>query len=143
MIIVGEPINASRKSVREALESRDTVTIERLARDQSARGADYIDVNAGLFVDREVDLLPWLVQVVQGVTDKPCCLDSPNPKAIEAALEVHRGTPLVNSISLEKQRYQDLLPLLAGSALQVVALCMGDSWMPETAEQRLAIAERS
>ncbi|MEW6266993.1 MAG: methyltetrahydrofolate cobalamin methyltransferase [Thermodesulfobacteriota bacterium] len=141
MIIVGELINASRKAIREALEKKDRAAIEQVARDQAAKGAHYIDVNAGVFVDEEVELLTWLVEVVQGVVEAPCCLDSPNPQAIEAALKVHRGTAMINSISLESQRCEALLPLLAGTDLKVVALCMSDKGMPETTEQRLAIAE--
>jgi 5-methyltetrahydrofolate--homocysteine methyltransferase len=68
-------------------------------------------------------------------------LDSPDPKAIEAALSVHKGTAMINSISLEKDRYEKLLPVVAGSGCKVVALCMSDEGMPETADQRAAIAE--
>lgn len=72
----------------------------------------------------------------------PCCIDSPDPRAIEAALSVHRGTALINSISLEKDRFEKLLPVVAGSGSRVVALCMSDEGMPQTADQRMAIAER-
>jgi 5-methyltetrahydrofolate--homocysteine methyltransferase len=81
------------------------------------------------------------VEAVQEVVDLPCCLDSPKPAAIEAALKVHKGIPLVNSISLEKERRVKLLPIVAGKDLKVVALCMGDSGMPRTAEDRIRIAD--
>ena len=55
------------------------------------------------------------------MTDKPCAIDSPNPKAIEAALSVHQGTPLINSISLEKESYNNLMAILAGTDLKVIA----------------------
>lgn len=141
MLIVGELINASRKPVRELIEKQDAEALVALARDQQAHGADYIDVNAGVFVGREPELLTWLVATVQGAVEAPCCIDSPDPKAIEAALAVHRGTALVNSISLEKERYDALLPLVAESQSKVVALCMSDAGMPETADQRLRIAD--
>ena len=140
MIIVGELINASRKAVGEAITRRDAEAVRKLARDQHEAGAGYIDVNAGIFVDEETEYLQWLVENVQEVVDGPCCIDSPNPKAIEAALSRHRGVAMINSISLEKDRYDALLPLLAGTDLKVVALCMSDEGMPETTDQRLTIA---
>jgi len=142
MLIVGELINASRKSVREIIENQDAQGIAKLARDQKENGAHYIDVNAGVFVGREPELLKWLVAAVQGAVDAPCCIDSPDPKAIEAALAVHKGRAMINSISLEKERYDKLLPVVAGSKSKVVALCMSDDGMPQTADQRMAIADK-
>ena len=142
MIIVGELINASRKSVGAAIENKDIEAIKNLASDQAQSGADYIDVNAGVFVGREAGYLSWLVETVQSATDKPCSIDSPDPRAIEAALAVHQGTAMINSISLEKERYDALLPLVAGTDLKVVALCMSDAGMPETADERMVIADK-
>jgi 5-methyltetrahydrofolate--homocysteine methyltransferase len=142
MLIVGELINASRKSVKEIIEKQDAEGIAKLARDQRDNGANYIDVNAGVFVGREPALLKWLVGAVQSAVDAPCCIDSPDPRAIEAALAVHQGTAMINSISLEKERYEKLLPVVAGSGSKVVALCMSDEGMPETADQRMAIADQ-
>ncbi len=142
MIVVGELINASRKAVGKAIEEQDAESIKNLAVDQHEAGADYIDVNAGVFVGREVEYLKWLVANVQDAIDAPCCIDSPDPKAIEAALSVHKGTAMINSISLEKERYDAILPLVAGTDLKVVGLCMSDKGMPETTEDRLGIAEK-
>jgi 5-methyltetrahydrofolate--homocysteine methyltransferase len=142
MIIIGELINASRKAVKAAIEAGDTEAIQKVATDQAAAGADYIDVNAGIFVGQETASLTWLVQAVQEVTDKPCAIDSPDPAAIEAALSVHKGTPMINSISLEKERYEKLLPIIAGTDFKVIALCMSDSGMPQTVADRMKIADK-
>ena len=142
MIIIGELLNASRKTIGKAIEDQDAATIQQVARDQVAAGADYIDVNAGIFVGREPEYLQWLVATVQEVTDKPCALDSPDPKAIAAGLAVHQGTPMINSISLERERYEKLLPLVAGTDHKVIALCMSDEGMPKTVEERLKIADQ-
>jgi len=142
MLIVGELINASRKSVAEAIKARDAEAIIKLAADQKQAGADFIDVNAGVFVEDEPDHLKWLVTTVQGAIDAPCCIDSPNPEAISAALEVHKGRAMVNSISLEKDRFDKMAPMVADAGAKVVALCMSDEGMPETKDQRLAIAEK-
>lgn len=143
MILVGELINASRKAISPAIEAKDGAQIRKVACDQFEAGASYIDVNAGIFVDREAEYLSWLVETVQAAVEAPCCIDSPDPKAIEAALSVYKGNQpaMINSISLEKERYAALLPVVAGTNLRVVALCMSDSGMPETADQRLSIAD--
>ena len=142
MLIVGELINASRKSIETAIEAKDEEAIQKVAKDQLEAGANYIDVNAGVFVDEEKEYLKWLVSTVQSTIDAPCCIDSPDPAAIETALSVHKGTAMINSISLEKERYDQLLPILAGTDLKVVALCMSDEGMPQTADERLSIAEK-
>jgi 5-methyltetrahydrofolate--homocysteine methyltransferase len=142
MIIIGELINASRKAIGSAIEAQDAAAIQKVAEDQHAAGANYIDVNAGIFVKKEPEYLTWLVQTVQQVVDGPCAIDSPNPKAIEAALTVHQGTPMINSISLEKERYENLMPIIAGTDMKVIALCMSDEGMPKTVEDRLKIADK-
>lgn len=142
MHIVGELINASRKAIGKAIASQDAQAIIKTAHDQVAAGAHFIDVNAGIYFDREPELLKWLVTTVQSEVPAPCALDSPNPRAIEAALSVHRGAaPMINSISLEKDRYDRLLPLIAGTDCKVIALCMSDEGMPETVEDRMKIAD--
>jgi cobalamin-dependent methionine synthase I len=142
MHIVGELINASRKTVGVAINEQDSTAIRNLAKTQFESGANFIDVNAGVFVEKEVDYLKWLVENVQEEVDAPCCIDSPNPAAIEAALSVHKGTAMINSISLEKDRFDKLIPLVAGTDLKIIALCMSDEGMPETADERLIIAEK-
>ncbi|SDO36406.1 methyltetrahydrofolate cobalamin methyltransferase [Desulforhopalus singaporensis] len=142
MIVVGELINASRKKIGQAIMDKDAEYIRSVARSQYEAGADYIDVNAGIFVEEEADYIKWLVEVVQQEVDAPCSIDSPSPAAIEAALTMHRGTPMINSISLEKERYETLMPIVAGTDFKVVALCMSDEGMPETVDDRLEIADK-
>lgn len=146
MIIVGELINATRKAVREAISNRNKEAIQDLAASQARAGATYIDVNAGVFVEDEIDCLQWIIDQVLEATDTPCCIDSPTPRAIEKSLEYLMSrsdqTAMINSISLETERCNNLLPVLAGTDLKVVALCMSDQGMPETCDQRLAIADK-
>jgi cobalamin-dependent methionine synthase I len=142
MLIIGELINASRKAVAALIEEQNAEGIQRLARDQFEAGANYIDVNAGTFVGKEADYVKWLVAQVQDVVDAPCCIDSPDPAVIEAGLNVHKGEPMINSVSLETGRYDRLVPILAGTDFKVVALCMSDQGMPETVDDRMAIADK-
>jgi 5-methyltetrahydrofolate--homocysteine methyltransferase len=139
MIIVGEKLNASRKRIAQAIEARDADAIARVALAQAKAGADFIDVNAGTFVDAEAAHLGWLVQTVQAAVDLPLCLDSPDPDALAQAKEVHRGEPMVNSISLERERFEKLLPVVTGGPCHVVALCMAKTSMPTTVEERVEV----
>lgn len=141
MLIVGELINSSRKPIKAAVEAQDAEEIQKIAKDQHDHGADFIDVNAGTFVGKESEYMQWLIKTVQETVDAPCCIDSPDPKVVEAAASVHKGTPMINSISLEKERYDALLPVIAGTDLKVIALCMSDKGMPETKDDRVAIAD--
>jgi len=142
MIVVGELINASRKVIKAAITERDGAAIQQVARDQAEHGAAFIDVNAGVFEDREAECLEWLVAEVRKATETPCSVDSPDVKVAERALAAHSGAALVNSISLEKSRFEDFTALVAGSEHHVVALCMGDDGIPTTLDQRLANADR-
>lgn len=140
MLIVGELINSSRRAIKAAIDAEDAEEIKKIAKDQYKNGAHYIDVNAGTYVGKEDQYMKWLISTVQEAVDVPCCIDSPDPRVVEAALEQHRGTPMINSISLEKERWDALLPVVAGSELKVIALCMSDAGMPETKDDRLSIA---
>lgn len=141
MLIVGELINASRKSIAEAIKAEDAETIANIAKEQYENGADYIDVNAGVFVGKEAEYLEWLVKTVQGTVDANCSIDSPDPEGVKTALAVHKGTPMINSISLEKARYDAMLPIVEGNDVKVIALCMSDDGMPESTEDRVRNAE--
>jgi 5-methyltetrahydrofolate--homocysteine methyltransferase len=139
MIIVGEKINTSRKYIGQAVEKRDAAFITKVAQDQAEAGAHYIDVNAGTFLDQEVDCLCWLVETVQNEVELPLCLDSPNPKALSEAIKHHRGEPMISSISLEKDRFRFLLPVVTSQPCSVVALCMAQTSMPTTTEGRVQV----
>ncbi|UCD22343.1 MAG: dihydropteroate synthase [Chloroflexota bacterium] len=139
MIIVGEQINTSRKLIAEAVEKRDASYIVKIAREQSEAGAQYIDVNAGTYLERETECLCWLVETIQSELDLPLCLDSPNPLALAEAIERHKGESIINSISLEAERFQALLPVVTSRPCHVVALCMAETSMPTTVEERVQV----
>lgn len=143
MIIIGEKLNSTLKSVRPAMENYDAAAIKDLAVKQYNAGATYIDVNAGMFLEDEPDRLVWLINTVQEVTDAPFSIDSPNPKAIAAALKVNKNPkPIINSITDETERFNAIMPLAIQYKTSIIALCMDDSGMPETVDDRVSIAER-
>ena len=143
MIIIGEKINSTLKAVRPAIEAKDAAVIQELAKKQYEAGATFIDLNAGMFIDDEPEKLEWLVNTVQAAVDAPLSIDSPNPAAISRALKANKNSkPLINSITDEKERYEAVLPLILEYNAGIVALCMDDSGMPETVDDRVIIAGR-
>ena len=142
MLIVAERINSSRKAISEAIKAKDADFIRSEAKAQAEAGADYIDVNAGSFVGQEAEYLCWLVEIVQGAIELPLCLDSPDPAAIAAALEVVKGPVMLNSITLEKQRMAGLMPLVKKYKTKVVVLCQSDEGMASTVSEKVKIAKQ-
>lgn len=142
MLIVAERINSSRKAINEAIKAKDADFIRAEAKAQADAGADYIDVNAGSFVGQEAEYLGWLVETVQGATGLPLCLDSPDPAAIAAALEVVKGPAMINSITLEKQRLAGILPLAKKYKTKIVVLCQGDEGMANTVSEKVNLARQ-
>ncbi|MFC2035490.1 dihydropteroate synthase [Chloroflexota bacterium] len=146
MLIIGERINGSNRSVAEAIARRDEEYVANLARSQAAVGADFIDINAGTAVHSGEEggtaVMEWLVEVVQAATDKPLAIDSDTPDIIEAALRKYRGERLViNSVTAEPARLGSIGRLAAERQAWLVALAMGEHGIPYTVEERLSACE--
>ena len=139
MLIIAERINTTRKRIGKAVRARDAEFIKREAVKQADAGAGYIDANAGTSVAHEVEDLVWLTETIQSATEVPVCLDSANPEALRAALKVHAGNAMINSITAEAERIEGILPLVVEYNTRVVALAMDDGGMPETADDRLRV----
>ena len=143
MLIIGEKINSTRKSMGRAIEERDSDAIREEAIRQAEAGAAVLDVNCGtLPADAEPEALAWLVRTVQSAVDLPLCLDSPNPEALAAALPAHKGRPFINSISGETERYRRVLPLAKTYDARLVALCMDDAGIPKESDRAFEVGER-
>ena len=151
MIIIGEKINATRKSVRAIIEERREKALAELAEDQARAGASYIDVNVGTgrgSAADEIEAMKWAVAVACAAVEKPLCIDSADPQVLEAGLSVLNGRPaMINSTKADEKSLSDILPLAAGYGIPVVALAMDDRGIPETVDGRLAacrtIADRA
>jgi len=140
VLIIAERINASRKSIAQAIAQNDAAFIQAEAKKQDAAGADYIDVNAGTFVGEEADKLKWIIDAVQAVTQKPLCIDSPDPEVIKAVIPLVSKTPMINSITLEPERLSGILPIVVAHKAKVIALCQSEDAMAESAEEKLRLA---
>lgn len=141
MQIIGESINSSIPQVGKAIQERDVSFLVALAREQKDAGADMLDVHVGSLGGNEAETLTWLVQTIQAEVDIPLVLDSLNAQAVEAALAVHRGHTIINSLSGEQDRWQQLMPLVIKHNCGAVMLCMGESGIPATAQERLSLAQ--
>ena len=141
MLIVGELINSTRKAIAKAIEEKDKAYLQDLARRQVEAGAHVLDINAATS-SNEIASIQWLADIVQEVVDVPLCIDSPSAQAIAAGLARCQRPGMVNSISAETERWEQMLPLIQKYQTKVVALCMQDGGMPETVEDRLEVAEK-
>lgn len=144
MIIIGERINSTKKSIAKAISERDAAFLQEEALKQVSAGATFLDVNCGtLPAATEPAALEWLVETIQAVTGVPLCIDSPNPDALARGLAVHKnGKPLVNSISGEGGRFKRILPLVQKYQAAVIALGMDDRGIPATYDAALAVGVR-
>jgi 5-methyltetrahydrofolate--homocysteine methyltransferase len=142
-VLIGERINpAGKKKLAEALKAGDLEIVRREALAQTQAGADIIDVNVGTFGVDEVALLPKAVQAVMETVDTPLCLDSANPEALEAALKVYKGKPLINSVTGEEHSLKKVLPLVKKHGAAVIGLVQDDKGIPKDAEGRLSAARK-
>ncbi len=146
MFLMGESINGTRKQVAEAIQARDEAFIQTLATDQVAAGAQLLDVNGGVAGGDEVEDMLWLIKTVRVVTDMQLMVDSASPDALDAGVRavVDSGgsVPFINSISGEQSRIDAVLPLIKEFKCPVVGLCLADDGVPNTSEDRFAVAQQ-
>ncbi len=143
VVIIGESINPTRrKKLVDDLKTRKFEVVLQLAASQLETGADILDVNVGYPGVDDTVLLPEAVRAIQQVHDVPLCLDSPNPKAIEAALKAVEGKALINSVNGEKKSLEAILPLAREHGAAVIGLVMDDEGITHDPEKRFRIAEK-
>ncbi len=141
IVMIGEKINPTgRKKLAAALQAGDFEYVKQQALQQAAFGAHVLDVNVSVPGLDEKSLLPAVVKFLTAHTPLPLCLDSNNPQALAAALEVAPGKPLVNSVSGEEGKLRDILPVVKDRGAAVIGLTMDKAGIPADAEARLAIA---
>jgi 5-methyltetrahydrofolate--homocysteine methyltransferase len=141
--IIGERINPTgRKVFAEELRGGDLSTVTKDAQVQVAAGADMLDVNAGIPLVDEPELLQAMLRTVQDAVEAPICIDSSVVEALEAGLAVYEGRALVNSVTAEDERLEAILPLVARHDAAVIGLANDETGIPETPEKRLECARR-
>ncbi|MEO1816432.1 MAG: methyltetrahydrofolate cobalamin methyltransferase [Acetobacterium sp.] len=141
MIIIGEKINGTIPAIKEAIAKRDAKFIAERAIKQEEAGADFIDVCAGTAPELEIAALKWLMDVVQNATETPLCIDSPNPRVIEAVFKYANKPGLINSISDEGEKCEVLLPLMDGNTWDVIGLTCNNKGIPCDVQTKVDIAK--
>ena len=142
-VLIGERINPTGKPrLKEALRAEEYAYILQEAIEQQTRGAQALDVNAGLPGIDEAALLPALVARLQGVTDLPLQIDTADVTALSAALRVYNGKAIINSVNGKEESMRAVFPLVQKYGGVVVALTLDETGIPETVEGRLTIARR-
>ena len=141
--IIGERINPTgKKQLTAELQAGDFTLALRYGEEQVQRGAPVLDVNVGAPMVNEAVLLPQLVEALAARLPAPLCLDSSNPSALEAALEVYPGSALLNSINDEPGRVAELAPLCRKYGAPFILLPLSGGDLPDTAAKRIAILEK-
>lgn len=142
-VMIGERINPTgKKKLAESLRTGDFTLVRQEAREQVAAGADILDVNVGTGGVEEVVVLPEVIKIVMAEVDVPLCIDSGDPKALEAALKVYQGKALVNSVNGAEHTMQAVLPLVKEYNSAVIALVKDENGIPKDSEGRLKIADK-
>ncbi|MBD0290863.1 MAG: dihydropteroate synthase [Thermoleophilia bacterium] len=140
--VIGERINPTgRKSFQAQLQAGDLSRVETDVAEQVAGGADALDVNVGDPLADEVELMRRAIPLVQELTDLPICIDSSVIEALEAGLSVYEGKALVNSVTGEDERLEEILPLVARHGAAVIGLANAED-IPMEPERRLEVAKK-
>ena len=141
--VIGERINPTGKPrFQQALRERDFDYIAARAIEQQEAGAEILDVNVGLPGLDEPAMMREAVMAIQEVTDLPLQIDSSDPAAIEAGLRAVNGKAIVNSVNGKEETLRGILPLCKKYGAAVIGLCMDEKGIPQSAEERIAIAKR-
>ena len=142
-VVIGERINPTgKKRLAKGLAAGDLEPIRLEALAQVKAGADILDINVGVAGIDQVPLISDVIQMLMETVDVPLCLDSNDPKVLEAGLKVYKGKPLINSVNGEEQSLEEILPLVKEYKAAVIGLAMNERGIPDEAKTRLEIAHK-
>lgn len=142
-VIIAERINPTgRKDLAEELKHGKFDIVREDAIKQTEAGAHIIDINVGAVGVDEVEMLPEAVRIVMKATNQPVCIDSANPKALKAALEVYPHKAIINSVNGKEESMEEILQMVKDSGSAVICLTMDDNGIPEDVEKRFEIAKK-
>lgn len=141
--LIGERINPTgKKRLKEALRKKDISYILKEGLKQIEAGADILDVNVGLPEIDEAEMMQKVVQELQGIVTAPLQIDSSSITAIEAGARYYNGRPLINSVNGKEESMREIFPIAKKYGAVVLGLALDETGIPDTAEKRLAVAEK-
>jgi len=139
---IAESINIMGNRSGAAMRERNPGPIQEMAKEETAAGAAYLDLNIGPARKDGTELMPWVVETVQAAVDTPLCLDTTNTDAMAAGFKVvkNKSQTIMNSISAQPERMEALIPVAAETGCDVIALLWGPDGMPRDSAERAAMA---
>ena len=140
MFIIGELINGMYSNIALALKDHDKKIIQICALEQIASGAEALDLSCGPASQNPLIDMPWLVEAVQEVTDKPLCLDSSNPKVIVEGLKAAKNRTIINSTTADPEKLEVLIPLAKKYRSKLIGITISAKGIPQNKDQRLELA---
>ena len=139
-MVVGERINPTgKKKLQAELREGKLEMVRQMALDQEENGAKILDVNMGMNGIDELEMMKQAVYEVTSTVDCPLCIDTSNAKVMEEALKIYPGRALINSISLEKVKIEEMLPIAKRYGAMFILLPLSDEGIPETLEKKREI----
>ncbi len=140
--VIGEKINASRELIRTVISNRDHAFIVDDVKKQMAAGVNFIYVNADARIGHELEDMKWLLEIIQPITTIPLCIDSSESDVLEMAYGMLDNPPIINYISLEKDRFKKMMSFLMGKTCKVIATCMDDEGVPRSSYNIIMRAQK-
>ncbi len=139
---IAESINIMGTRSGTAMRERNQGPLQEMAKEESSHGASYLDLNIGPARKDGAELMPWVVETVEATTDTPLCLDTTNGQAMAAGFKAlkNKEQAIMNSISAQPERIEQLTPVAAESGCYVIGLLWGVDGMPRDSNERAAMA---
>ncbi|MFA5276442.1 MAG: dihydropteroate synthase [Candidatus Omnitrophota bacterium] len=140
MFIIGELINGMYQDIGSAIKNKDKSVIQKCALMQVNAGADCLDINCGPASKQPASDMPWLIETIEEVTDKPLSLDSSKPQVIQAGLKVIKNKIVINSTTADPEKLEILVPLAKQYNAKLIGLTISAKGIPQNKDQRLELA---
>lgn len=139
MLVVGENISVTSRIVGESLRNRDAGPILEMVKAQKDAGANYIDINIGPATKNGEELMQWVVKTIQAEYDVLLALDTKNTSAIEAGLQVHKGTAMINSVTGDQDKLDILMPMAKKYNAKIVGIALSEKGVPPDVDSRIEV----
>jgi cobalamin-dependent methionine synthase I len=142
VLAIAESINIMGNRSGGAMKARNPGPVQEMAREETAAGASYLDLNIGPARKDGTELMPWIVETMEACIETPLCLDTTNTNAMTAGFKVikNKQAAIMNSISAQPERMEKLIPVAAEAGCNVIALLWGPDGMPRDSNERASMS---
>ena len=140
MLVISERINGQFTAVGKAIDARDSKVLQDLALAQIEAGANALDINTGPGMENAPEIIAWMVESVQDVTDAQLCIDTTDPAAMAAGVKAAKTTPIMNSTTADDFKMEKLFPIAKEYDAEIIGLTLDEKGIPNDAESRCELA---